>query len=307
MSDDIAGLLATLTPDPAKVEVYKGDTFVLETLDQLDQLGLDAGRLARGHSLLLLKPDAVLARAVAPTLEWLVDNGYRVVHAHSMPADRLLARALWYYSWNIASPERRRLADLLVGLCDVLVLVVADEAPVAGPPLAVRLAAAKGPTDPRRRRPGELRHLLGRHSYLLNLVHTPDDPADVLRELAVLFDEPARAAVFDAVAAGRDARRDALVAADRIYAAAPARSFDRDVALDRLLADIHRAGQAVPAGFDRSDTACARLLADAWRAGLELDAWSAIVVGSYVLPMRVGTGGQWLRSVSVADWLEVLP
>ena len=70
----------------------------------------------------------------------------------------------------------------------VEVEVVGDAAAVAvghalDVPASVELTGLKGPTDPDARAPGQLRHLLGRYSYLLNLVHTPDEPADVLREL----------------------------------------------------------------------------------------------------------------------------
>lgn len=107
MSDALGELLGALTSQPEKVHAYTGDTYVRESVDQLDRAGVDAAKFAREHSLLLLKPDAIVGRAVEPTLEWLADNGFRVVDADRVTGDRLLARALWYYSWNIASTERR--------------------------------------------------------------------------------------------------------------------------------------------------------------------------------------------------------
>ncbi|BDT85794.1 nucleoside-diphosphate kinase [Nocardia cyriacigeorgica] len=306
MSEPLRELLNALTTQPEKVAAYLGDTYVQESVDQLDCAGVDAAKFAREHSLLLLKPDAIVGRAVEPTLEWLAGNGFRVVDAGRVTGDRLLARALWYYSWNIASTERRRLADLLVGICDVLVLVVAGAD--AELPVPVRLTEAKGPTDPRKRRPGELRHLLGQHSYLLNLVHSPDDPADVLRELAILFDEPRRADVIAHAGAGADRSAEAARLAAELYASTPARDFDRTTAARRLIADAELAGLSIPGGIDpESDQDCARLLATAWDRGVELDPWSVIVLGSYVLPMRVGTQPQTLRPVTASDWLEARP
>ncbi|MFE3445477.1 nucleoside-diphosphate kinase [Nocardia sp. NPDC059180] len=306
MSEQLRELLSSLTTQPEKVQAYLGDTYVQESVDQLDRAGVDAAKFAREHSLLLLKPDAIVARSVEPTLAWLSGNGFRVVDADRVPADRLLARALWYYSWNIASTERRRLADLLVGICDVLVLVVAAED--AELPVPVRLTDAKGPTDPRKRQPGQLRHLLGRHSYLLNLVHSPDDPADVLRELSILFDETRRAEVLARAAGGADRSADAAALAVELYASTPARDFGRVEAARLLAAELERASVAIPSGFDpESDTDCARLLATAWDQGVALDPWSVIVLGSYVLPMRVGTQPQTLRPVSASDWLEGRP
>lgn len=304
MTASLRELLAALTPQPEKVAAYADDTYLQETVEQLDRLGVDAAKFAREHSMLLLKPDAIVARSVEPTLNWLADNNFRVVSAFRVAVDRHFARALWYFAWNIASPERRRLADLLVGISDVLVLVVRGED--AELPVPVRLTEAKGPTDPRKRQPGELRHLLGRHSYLLNLVHSPDDPADVLRELAIYLDEHRRAKVIAQASDGADRSSDARAIADDLYTQAPARSFDRADALDRILRDLEQAG-AAPAFEDPTDADCARLLYSAWAGGRELDPWSVIVLGSYVLPMRVGTQPQTLRPVTAKDWLEERP
>ncbi|BDH56031.1 nucleoside-diphosphate kinase [Tsukamurella sp. PLM1] len=188
------------------------DTYVIESVGHLRRLGVDPVDFAERHTLLLLKPDAIVARSVEPTLDWLAEAGYRVAHAERITADRHLARAMWRTSWITASAERRRLADLLVGVCDALVLVIADAADDAhadagaeagvAEPVSVRLTRAKGATDPRRRAPGELRHALGVHSHLLNLVHTPDDPFDVLRELAIVFDERTRERVLAGITAG---------------------------------------------------------------------------------------------------------
>ncbi|MEU7632300.1 nucleoside-diphosphate kinase [Nocardia sp. NPDC049220] len=306
MSAPLRELLAALTPQPEKVNAYLSDTYVQETVDQLDRLGIDAETFAREHSLLLLKPDAIVARAVEPALTWLGDKGFRVVAAFRIPVDRHLARALWYFAWNISSPERRRLADLLVGIADVLVLVVRGEDGEV--PVPVRLAEAKGATDPQRRKPGELRYLLGRHNYLLNLVHSPDDPADVLREFAIYLDERSRASLLALAAAGGDRSSDAVAIARDLYAHTPARSFDRTDALEQILRDLERAGVSVPPDFDpAADADCARLLNAAWADDLDLDPWSVIVLGSYVLPMRTGTQPQTLRPVSAKEWLEARP
>jgi nucleoside diphosphate kinase len=303
MSDPLRELLTASTPSSDKVEAYVGDTYVQESVDQLDRLGIDAAEFARQHSLLLLKPDAIVARAVERTMEWLANNGFRVVGAYRIPVDRHLARALWYFAWNIASPERRRLADLLVGISDVLVLVVhgAD----GDLPVSVRLTEAKGATDPRKRRPGELRYLLGRHNYLLNLVHSPDDPADVLRELAIYFDERRRATVIEQACTDADRSADATAIANDLYSHTPARSFDRADALAQVLRDLERATAWVAPELDLdSDAGCAQLLYSAWAGDGELDPWSVIVLGSYVLPMRTGTQPQALRPVSAREWLE---
>lgn len=295
VEDRLRAVLTRLTPSPDKVAAYVGDTYVQETAEQLERLGIDPIAFARQHSLLLLKPDAIVARSVEPTLEWLPANGFRVVAARRMTVNPHLVRALWYFAWNIASRERRRLADLLVGISDVLVLVVG--APDGELPVPIRLTEAKGPTDPRRRQPGELRYALGRHNFLLNLVHTPDDPADVLRELAIYFDEDTRAEVLAEALAGEDRSADAAAAAAHLYGTVPARSFEREEALRVVRDDLARAG--IEAEGDGAD-----LLYAAWAAGVRPDPWSTLVLGSYVLPMRVGTRSQTLPPVTAREWME---
>ncbi|WP_245550840.1 nucleoside-diphosphate kinase [Nocardia paucivorans] len=300
-AEAMRALLSRLTPQRAKVEAYLGDTYVLESVEQLSRLRVDPATFATGHSLLLLKPEAIVARAVERTLKWLGDNGYRVLDAAAVPVDRHLVLALWYYAWNIVSPERRRLVDLSVDISDALVLVVTGSDGEL--PVPVRLAAAAGAVDPPRRKPGELRYLLGRHDHPLDLVHTPDDPADVLREMAIYFSEARRAQVVVRSYTGADGREAARAAADRLYARTSARSFDRSAALERVLRAFDRDGAPIPRDFDpRSDADCAALLARAWAEERELDPWSVIVLGSCVLPMRAGAGPQTLAPVTVSDW-----
>ncbi|QIS18626.1 nucleoside-diphosphate kinase [Nocardia terpenica] len=295
-------LLVPLTPQSAKVDAYIADTYVQEAVTQLVSLDIDPADFARRYSMLLLKPDAIVARAVDKTLVWLRDNGFRVVAVRAVPVDRHFVRALWYFAWNIASPERRRIADLLAAVCDALVLVIASDTNTM--PTPVRLAAGKGATNPAKRRPGELRYLLGRHNYLLNLVHSPDDPADVLREFAIYFDERTRAQVLTEIRTGRDRSGLASELGDHLYALTPARDFDRDAALERILTETGGA----PPGFDpASDADCARLLYRAWAQDRPLDPWSVIVLGSHVLPMRTGTQPQTLPPVTAHDWLKDRP
>ncbi|WP_280434344.1 nucleoside-diphosphate kinase [Nocardia carnea] len=299
----LAGLLAALTPQREKVAAYLSDTYVLESVEQLARLRIDAGGFAVRHSLMLLKPEAIVGRAVDPALKWLSENGFRVVDAVTVAVDRHLVRALWYYAWNIASPERRRLADLLAAVSDCLLLVVS--AAHSDLPAPVRLAEATGPADPRHGQPGQLRHRLGQRNTLLSLVHTPDDPADVLRELAIYFGENQRAEVITRAYTGADRAESARELADALYARTPCRSFDPAVAVDRVLRDLDRAGAPVPADFDAGDeSACAGVLARALAAGRDIDPWSAVVLGSRVLPMWAATGSPALPPVTAADWRQ---
>jgi nucleoside diphosphate kinase len=178
-----------LTTHDGKRLWYGRDTYFIECLEQVCGLTDDVIEFAHGCAVLLLKPEAVVTRQLIPAVDWLGANGFRVVAAEPVRLTRTMVRALWYFQWNLATPQRRRLADLLVEMGDCLVVVVrcADRPPLQ--PASVLLTTLKGPANPQARSPGQLRHLLGGPSYLLNVAHTADEPADVLRELGVYFDE----------------------------------------------------------------------------------------------------------------------
>lgn len=278
-----------LTCHPAKQCLYGADTYYQEAHGQLAGLTGDITGFAHRHAALLLKPDAVVARRLEAAVQWLGERRFRIVGAAVTHLTRTMIRALWYFQWNLATPHRRRLAALFLEDADALVLIVRPErAPDV--PATVELTRLKGPTDPDARVPGQLRHRLGRYSYLLNLVHTPDEPADLLRELAVHFDETERHRLLTHALAGEDRTTHALELADRLHAATKPRDLDFEPALDRLRRDLARAlGPGTPTDpYGVAEAALRHRLkvdgADFGRA--DIDRWDTVVVGSAVLPMR---------------------
>ncbi|MFI1168931.1 nucleoside-diphosphate kinase [Streptomyces sp. NPDC020801] len=268
-----------LTCQPAKQRLYGADTYYQESHEQLAALTDDVTGFAHHHAALLLKPDAVVARRLERAVQWLTERDFRITGAAVTRLTRTMIRALWYFQWNLATPHRRRLAALFLEDADALVLVVRPDRAL-DVPASVELTRLKGPTDPDAREPGQLRHLLGRYSYLLNLVHTPDEPADVLRELAVHFDDTGRDRLFRSALAGEDRTEHALELATRLYAATKPRELDFEPALERL-----RRAVSPHLGPD-SAAGPRRLLETAWRHGADLDPWDTVIVGSTVLPMR---------------------
>lgn len=276
------------------------DVYVDDCVAQLDRLAVDPTAFGRTHGLLLLKPDAVVARRLLPAIDWLSHHGFRIVAAERIGLDRHAIRALWQEPWRAATWQRRRLADLLATATDSLVLLVRAE---TVEPVCVRLTGMKGAGDPRRRERGQLRHALGSPGFLLNMAHTADEPADVLRELAIYFDTDELHWVLRGALADNDRSVRARQLAAELYARFPPRCLDlaeRTVALlqevDGLLAGDSvtsaargRLRDAVGPLNGNLRAALAGLLLWAWRQDIGLDPWSVIVVGSAVLPMTVDT------------------
>ncbi|WP_306192093.1 MULTISPECIES: nucleoside-diphosphate kinase [unclassified Streptomyces] len=284
-----------LTCDPAKQRLYGADTYFQEGHEHLAALTGDVSGFAHHHATLLLKPDAVVARRLETAVRWLSEQGFRIVGAAITRLTRTMIRALWYFQWNLATPCRRRLAALFLEDADALVLVVRPDHAL-DVPSSVELTRLKGPTDPDARTPGQLRHRLGRYSYLLNLVHTPDEPADVMRETAVHFGEAERDRLLRSALAGEDRTRHALELADRLYAATEPRALDFEPAVERLRTALSRHLGPRPAADPR------RLLEAAWHHGADLDPWDTVIVGSRVLPMRRPGRAPVLDGADAGTW-----
>lgn len=260
---------------------YRSDVYFLDTLDALARLHIDAYEFASRRAVLLLKPDAAVTGGMGRAVSWLIGNDYRIVGAHPVTLSPLHLRALWYFNWHRATPERRRLADQLARMTPSVVLIVTH--PDETVPVSVRLTADKGPADPAQRLPGQLRHALASGTYLLNQVHSPDDPDDVLRELSIYFAEPELSEVISACAGGADAATDAKRLTGRIEADVPHRSGDLMAAHDAVWAYLRAAGVA-----SRPETG------PDWMAAIDaadsehnpLDPWYRLVLESAHLPMH---------------------
>ncbi|MBP8531782.1 nucleoside-diphosphate kinase [Streptomyces sp. MK37H] len=312
--DDISPALSC---DPRKRTLFGSDTYFLESVEQLATLTADVDGFLHRHAALLLKPDAVVSRQLPTTVDWLAREGFRIVAAERTRLTPNTVRALWYFQWNLATPERRRLADLFTDTCDAVVLVVRQDADGAealpSAPASVVLTERKGPTDPRARVPGQLRYATGRYSYLLNLVHTPDEPADVARELGIYFGAALRQRVYASALAGEDQSARARELGERLHTEVPERDLSFEPAAERLKRAVEEAEESLAPGAVRDELRAARLAARdqegyrrlieaVWRAGLPLDAWDTVIVGSHALPMKRKGLAPVLGGVSVSDW-----
>lgn len=257
------------------------DTFYLETCDALAALGIDRDVFSRRHALLLLKPDAAITGAMRPAVSWLLDHGYRIVGAYAVEMGRMHIRALWYFNWHRATRDRRRLADRLAELAPSVVLAVTH--PDDSEPVSSRLTADKGPADPAQRESGQLRFAISAGTYLLNLVHSADDPDDVLRELAIYFAEPRLSEVIAECAAGADASAEAFRIVDRVESAVSRRSGDVDAAQDAIWAELSATGVRER---PHSEADWLRAIETARAGGVDLDPWYCLVIESAFLRMH---------------------
>lgn len=307
-----------LTHDPAKRRYHGTDSYFLEAYEQLSALTPDPVRFAAEHALLLVKPDAIVSRSVERITDWLCETGFRTVAASRLRMSRGAVRAMWHYQLNRATPQRSRLADTLCRASDSLVLLL--QAPEGtGRPATVELSIRKGPADPARRRPNQLRSRLGGFGFLLNLVHASDEPADLVRELGILLEDANRRALCVQALAGND-QHDAVVAlAYDLYAEQPAHDLQFAPAARRLaraVQDLLAAGGALPVDVQAAlrhglsvtttedPTTWAPLIEAIWRAELPLSGWDFTVVACAALPMSRPQYTPLLSGTDPAVWRE---
>jgi hypothetical protein len=188
---EAAGMDEWLTDHAAKNRLYPDDVFFREALADYRRLAPTARRELEHVAFLLLKPETIVRRSGARVLSFLHEHGYDVIGGRELYVSRHASRDLWRYQFNAAPLGVMRALDILFAAAPAICLAVADEGASRDRPAAARLAAHKGsyirgiPTD-------SLRGILGSPTLVLNFVHAPDDPADVLRELGVLIGQPDR-------------------------------------------------------------------------------------------------------------------
>ncbi|WP_349368724.1 hypothetical protein [Salinarimonas sp.] len=224
---------------PAERRVLREDLhFRAAWHDARTLLGPGAADAVRDLALLCLKPDAVVGRRGARILAFLEEHGGTPVAAAPIRFERRATYELWRNDWVVYPVDRLAFCRFWYEAAEGLLLLV--HMPARGAVSAARrLSAVKGSSLPRARRPTDLRTRLEPPNQVLNFVHVADHPGDVLRELSILLDPPARrAALGEAAAQVRPeaARARVRAALEAVEARNPRHDLLFAPALERLLA-----------------------------------------------------------------------
>lgn len=185
--------LDLLTAHPVKRQQYTADPLLREGWATLvGVLGGEAAlRFASETAIAWLRPDAAAAGAIGDVASRIEAEGFVAVGAAVVRLGRADVRTLWWWQLKWATAERLLLLDALAALGPGLMVLYRH--PDGDP--ARRLTRLKGGNDPAGRAADSLRSVAGSPNRLLTMVHTSDDPADVVRELAVFLPWRERAAL----------------------------------------------------------------------------------------------------------------
>lgn len=294
------GLLGYEIPEWLSVQrdkrrLYGLDLYFREAWEELDASTDALRELVETHAVVVCKPDAVAGRRLHAGLDWFARQGFDVVGAEICRVTRHATRALWQFQWNIATRERMELTELLMAQSRSLFLMV--RLPPDGVPATVRMAALKGPVSGVRL-PHHLRHAMGAVNSVINSVHSTDEPADVVRELAVFLDAEQRGRVIEGMLGGGGRDVGALVA--ELYAETAEESafgFEARVAaladgpLARRVAEV-RAGSRDWRG----------LVAAASASSVAWSDWDTIAIGTELMTAHEPGLARVLPGVSPEEW-----
>jgi nucleoside diphosphate kinase len=222
-----------ISADPAKLERYARDIAFREAwTDLVACWGDEAEVILSRRAFVLFKPEAVLSRRLEEAAGEIERHGFAPVLWRLVRLDRSLVRGVWRYELAEAPLATLAAVDIAAtaGVC--LLVGLRDDRPEPGRYASARLASLKGPTRQGERRPGQIRYRLRNPALLLNFLHTPDEPADAVRELGVLFAADERLALFQELRAARDVSLEPAFAA--AYAETPPHPLDLEASLELL-------------------------------------------------------------------------
>ncbi|MEU5240945.1 hypothetical protein ACH4UR_24825 [Streptomyces lydicus] len=199
-----------LTVEPEKAVQHLADPMVREGWATLVGVLGEGGalRFACETGLLWLRPDVIAAGAARDVVERIAADGFVPVGSCAVRVDRGGVRALWWWQLKRATAERLLLLEAMAALGPSLLVLYRHP---DGEP-AQRLTRIKGRNDPVGRAANSLRSVAGSPNRLLTMVHTSDDPLDVVRELAVFLPWRERAELVASAWASSPAGAPALEA-----------------------------------------------------------------------------------------------
>jgi hypothetical protein len=236
-----------LARDAGKREHYCDDPYFWEGWASFRTACPDrpADAALRQLTFLLVKPEAIVGRRIAPILEFLESRGYRIIGTWPVCMGRHEARCLWRYQLNAVPIAHIRALGMLVAAGELFLLGLDHRLAAGESSAAELLSQSKGSSaDPVTG--DSLRDILRRPALMLNFVHAPDEPADVLRELAVLCDPSQQEQVIATLLAASHwpaarfaaaARAAAAIMTSR-YTRSAAHDLDAEATLQRLRARL---------------------------------------------------------------------
>jgi nucleoside diphosphate kinase len=189
------------------------------------------------NAFIVFRPDAIVTRSVSNAIDVLSENGFSILKTYQFQYTHLTVRECWRYQTNINTRDRIVLMDLLMTSAPSLLCLLRAECGDGDLPATVRLKLLKGPSAPEKRKLGQIRYAMGGvQAPMYSLVHAPDEPVDLLRELAIFLEPAQRRQAYALLAAEPRPLngREVQAALAEVYERAPAHDLCTASVLDAL-------------------------------------------------------------------------
>ncbi len=316
MSQPVHPALAPLTRNPLKPVVYSREPYFREACgDLIDLLGDETIGTVLRHGLVVVKPDGRALGSVGTVVDFYARHGFTPIDVRPVDFSRTVWRALWVHQMTQASVDRLMINDLILS-GKGLALLLRDTTDTSIP-AAVRLSELKGPAKMENQSEDCLRRAVRQPNRIFSLVHSADEPADMVRELGILFTQAERRAITIAMRSRVLAEPSArLLAEIRRSEQPPKRVFDREASRKQVIAVINQRvaeddlSTAVQETLVRAanDLESDRLLsvpmlcAALVDAGITVDPWDLAVAVSFVMEHDVPGASKIIENLGADAW-----
>lgn len=165
-------------------------------LDALVVFGESIYRFLDTYTFIIIKPELIKRGGIDALFLFLNRNKFLPVSATKVRIDRIKSTSIWRYQWNKATLDRIALTCQMGEVEESIVVLLKDLSSGGQVPAAVRLWGLKGSAVESKRSKHHLRTILGMRNRMIGLVHCPDEPVDIIRDLGILFDCTCRKEFF---------------------------------------------------------------------------------------------------------------
>jgi hypothetical protein len=235
-----------------------------------------------------------------------------------VPFAPVVWRSMWAYQMTRASIGRLLVNDLILrGEGIALLLRRTTEAPV---PAAVELSALKGPARMEEQRGDCLRRAIRQPNVIFSLIHAADEPADLVREIGILFGLRDRLEMAGAMASGVPSpAAGRLLDQTRHPRAVPRRTFDRAASRDIVIAAVRETIDGA-GSMQATQLEALRQGIEALRAGRRLpvpaflravaavdvsvDPWHLAVTLSEIIELDDPGASKVIDNVAISEWAQ---
>ncbi len=176
--------LEKLTKFPMKAELYLRESYFRQAHRVFEKL-YDLS-FFKDYTFIIIRPDAIQAGAIDKIFTCMKSNNLEPVFFKSIDFNRHTISALWQNESNCWPIERLKAMEILLTQSESLFVVLKRK--VTSDYIACEvLRTLKGPSVESLRKPGQIRYEIGAKNGLLDFLHFPDEPADIIREMGILF------------------------------------------------------------------------------------------------------------------------